>query len=118
MHTNTAITAPLIPTADASPKPYEVVRFNALKPIWMPEEDSAEQFFKEHEWGFGTSRRGGLITYRVQHPRWNVYRDATATLESFDFAEVYGDRWRCLNQQEPCNVVLAEGSPVTVSVKL
>ena len=29
--TNTASTAPLIPTADPSPKPYEVVRFNALK---------------------------------------------------------------------------------------
>ena len=28
---NTASTAPLIPTADPSPKPYEVVRFNALK---------------------------------------------------------------------------------------
>ena len=29
--TNTASTAPLIPTADPGPKPYEVVRFNALK---------------------------------------------------------------------------------------
>ena len=29
--TNTASTAPLISTADPSPKPYEVVRFNALK---------------------------------------------------------------------------------------
>ena len=29
--TNTASTAPLIPTANPSPKPYEVVRFNALK---------------------------------------------------------------------------------------
>jgi hypothetical protein len=29
--TNTASTAPLIPMADPSPKPYEVVRFNALK---------------------------------------------------------------------------------------
>ena len=28
---DTASTAPLIPTADPSPKPYEVVRFNALK---------------------------------------------------------------------------------------
>ena len=28
---NTASTAPLIPTANPSPKPYEVVRFNALK---------------------------------------------------------------------------------------
>ena len=29
--TNTTSTAPVIPTADPSPKPYEVVRFNALK---------------------------------------------------------------------------------------
>ena len=29
--TNTTCTAPVIPTADPSPKPYEVVRFNALK---------------------------------------------------------------------------------------
>ena len=29
--TNTTSTAPVIPTADPSPKPYEVVRFNAIK---------------------------------------------------------------------------------------
>ena len=29
--TNTASTAPFMPTADANPQPYEVVRFNALK---------------------------------------------------------------------------------------
>ena len=29
--TNTANTAPLISTTDPSPRPYEVVRFNALK---------------------------------------------------------------------------------------
>lgn len=29
--TNTANTAPLMPTADANTQPYEVVRFNALK---------------------------------------------------------------------------------------
>jgi hypothetical protein len=29
--TNTASTAPMMPTADANTQPYEVVRFNALK---------------------------------------------------------------------------------------
>jgi uncharacterized protein len=91
------------------------IRCNAQKPLWTPAADSAEVFFKEHAWGFGTSRRGKLITYNVQHPHWQVYTNPQLKLESWSFAEVYGEKWKRLDEYEPCNVVLAEGSSVRVS---
>src|SRR5581483_8545126 len=42
--------------------------------------DGLDHFFKEHEWGFGTSRRGQLVRYRVVHPIWEVYPIETFTL--------------------------------------
>ncbi len=38
-----------------------------------PSTESVEHFFKEHSWGFGKSRRGGLLQYRVMHPEWEIY---------------------------------------------
>lgn len=94
------------------------VRCNANKPLWMPGEKSIEHFFKEHEWGFGKCRRGKLISYRVEHPRWHVYRDPKIMLDSWCFAHIYGEKWSVLNQMEPISVVLADGSDVTVSARL
>ncbi|MFT3788042.1 MAG: DUF2071 domain-containing protein [Tepidisphaeraceae bacterium] len=93
------------------------VACTADKPTWMPTTNSVEHFFKEQEWGFGRSRRGELIGYRVQHPQWTVYRNPTLQLD-FNFADVYGEGWRCLNAREPDSIVLAEGSRVTVTTRL
>ena len=77
----------------------------------IPPPDSPEHFFKEHSWGFGTSRRGALLRYRVAHPVWAIYR-----VEAFecrvDWASLYGPQWTQLGR--PVSVVLAEGSPVEV----
>src|SRR5438552_3464593 len=35
----------------------------AAKPVFRPAEDSVEHFFKEHHWGFGTTRWGQAIRY-------------------------------------------------------
>ena len=37
-----------------------------------PAEDSEAHHFKEHQWGFGTSRKGQLVVYEVRHPQWAV----------------------------------------------
>jgi uncharacterized protein YqjF (DUF2071 family) len=83
------------------------------KPAIRPGPDSTEQFFKEHFWGFGTSRRGRLIRYEVYHPEWDVYpvREFRADV---DWGVLYGPEWAVMNGREPASVVLAVGSEVSV----
>lgn len=82
----------------------------------LPPEDSVEQWFKEHRWGFGVDRRGRVLTYEVRHPAWRVHPDPKLTLD-FDWSRVYGRRWGNLADAEPISVVLAEGSGVEVFPK-
>lgn len=82
-------------------------------PRSRPGEDSLEHFFKEHQWGFGRTRGGALLVYEVRHPIWDVYAGPDLEL-SWDFAAMYGDSWRSLNDREPDSVVFAVGSPIEV----
>ena len=88
----------------------------AVEGRWPAEpaaEMEATHFFKEHAWGYGTDRLGGLLRYAVEHPRWRVYPGATARVE-LDFGAVYGPEWAFLTGLAPDHVALAEGSPVAV----
>jgi uncharacterized protein YqjF (DUF2071 family) len=73
----------------------------------------ATHFFKEHAWGYGTDRRGGLLRYAVDHPCWRVYPEPMARVE-LDFGIVYGPEWSFLTDRSPEHVALAEGSQVAV----
>ena len=79
----------------------------------LPAPDTLEHHFKEHQWGFGTSRSGNQVLYEVRHPHWQVF-----PVESFDldwnWGQVYGPDWAFLQQQEPLSVILAAGSGVEV----
>lgn len=92
------------------------LRAVGAKPTVRSGPDSVEHFFKEHSWGFGTSRRGRLIRYEVNHPEWDVY-----PVEEFeadvDWATLYGREWGVMNGAEPRSVVLAAGSAVSVYPK-
>jgi len=86
------------------------------KPAVRPGPDSAEHFFKEHSWGFGTTRRGRLLRYEVDHPEWDVYpvRDYRVDV---DWGLLYGPAWADMTGREPTSVVLAAGSEVSVYPK-
>jgi hypothetical protein len=74
-----------------------------------------EDFFKEHEWGFGRDADGELVTYRVAHPVWKAYRCTLEDLElDVSFHELYGEPWSVLDGAEPVHVLFAEGSAITV----
>jgi uncharacterized protein YqjF (DUF2071 family) len=75
--------------------------------------DSTECFFKEHEWGFGTSRSNRLIRYKVTHPVWNIHPVQSFKID-WDWNAVYGPHWASLQDMEPISVILAEGSAVKV----
>lgn len=76
---------------------------------------SAEHFFKEHTWGYGTSPSGGRVRYRVDHPVWRVFpcTQDDITLD-VSFAELYGEPWSALDAMEPFHVAFAEGSEIAV----
>src|SRR4030095_6665367 len=59
---------------------------------FMPGADSTEHFFKEHEWGFGTSRAGESFIYKVEHPFWEIY-PIIKFEHNFDFSAIYGKKW-------------------------
>ncbi len=76
-------------------------------------EGSVEEFITEHYWGFTKRTRGGTSQYEVMHPRWLVYpvrsRDITA-----DFGALYGPPFANLTRRQPDNILLAEGSAISV----
>jgi uncharacterized protein YqjF (DUF2071 family) len=86
------------------------------KPAVRPGGDSLEHWFKEHSWGYGTSRRGKLIRYEVNHPEWDVY-PVRAFAFDVDWAALYGPEWAPMNGAQPASVVLAVGSEISVYPK-
>lgn len=90
-----------------------VIQATGAKPAYVPAANSVEHFFKEHEWGFGTTRSGQIMRYRVEHPCWLVYPVNTWKID-LDWASVYGPEWAVLQDAQPYSTVLALGSAVAV----
>ena len=74
---------------------------------------SEEEFITEHYWGYSKLRGGGTVEYRVEHPRWQVWRAAEAELDC-RAAALYGPRFTEPLAGSPSSAFLADGSPVTV----
>jgi uncharacterized protein len=83
------------------------------KPAVRPGAESEEHFFKEHNWGYGTSRAGRLIAYQVEHETWDVFPVASYKLH-WDWQAVYGPQWAFLQDRPPDHLLLAAGSAVRV----
>jgi uncharacterized protein YqjF (DUF2071 family) len=83
------------------------------KPSYLPGESTNEHFFKEHRWGFGTTRRGRTLRYEVAHPAWEVFPVLSSHID-LDWGAVYGPEWESLSKATPYSTVFAVGSPVRV----
>ncbi len=81
--------------------------------IGVPAENSEGEFIIEHYWGY--TRRGENRTdeYKVEHPKWELFKVNYAEIE-VDFGRTYGPEFAFLNQQEPASILLAKGSEITV----
>jgi uncharacterized protein YqjF (DUF2071 family) len=77
------------------------------------ENGSEEEFITEHYWGYTRQRDGGTSEYRVEHPRWNVWRTSDASL-SGNVAPVYDEEFARALSGPPRSAFVADGSPVTV----
>ncbi len=95
---------------------WQTFRVAGRTPASIPPPEATAHFFKEHQWGFGTTRGGRTVRYEVAHPVWATYPVASFDLD-LDWAFVYGPEWAFLQDAEPYSVVLAEGSPVAVYPK-
>ena len=85
----------------------------AEKTSYLPEKDSIEHFFKEHEIGFGKDKKNTTLEYKVEHPVWEIH--AIKNVEStICFEKIYGAKWAFLDLEKPFNVLLAKGSEVKV----
>lgn len=79
----------------------------------IPPTDGPVCHFTEHRWGFGSNRRGQLVTYRVEHPAWAV-RDIRTLDYAIDFRSLYGPEWAFLDGEQPSRATLAVGSHIQV----
>lgn len=79
----------------------------------IPVEGSDQEFITEHYWGYVKQRDGSTREYRVEHPKWRVWRASEISVEC-DAARLYGDPFANVFQRGPYSAFLAEGSAVTV----
>ena len=75
---------------------------------------SVEEFITEHYWGYTKRSNGSTSQYQVQHPRWLVYPIRSHSIQA-DFGALYGPVFASLDAANPANVLLAEGSAISVA---
>ncbi len=74
---------------------------------------SEAEFILEHYWGYTRQRNGKTLEYRVEHPRWQVWKQAQAETKC-NFGKVYGKEFAETLAKSPTSVIVAAGSPVAV----
>ena len=78
-----------------------------------PADGSEEAFITEHYWGYARLRDGSTVEYRVEHPRWRVWRAEEAALRC-DAASLYGAELGAALEGSPTTAFVADGSAVVV----
>ena len=79
----------------------------------IPHEDSSEHWFKEHQWGYGSTRGGKTLRYEVQHPHWACHEVRSHEID-VDWGGIYGPEWTYMRDEQPLSVVHAVGSEIQV----
>lgn len=74
------------------------------------------EFITEHYWGYNKVSDNKTIEYEVRHPRWLDYEVLDHKINA-DFGKLYGNDFGFLTSAEPNNVLLAEGSIISVEGK-
>ena len=92
---------------------WDSVEGQATGEAGLPEEGSHEAFITEHHWGYTKQRDGGTVEYRVEHPRWQVWRAEQVRVDA-NLERLYG-RLIAGEMTAPVTAFVAEGSQVTVS---
>jgi len=75
--------------------------------------DSEEEFITEHYYGYVSQRDGSTVEYKVEHPRWRVWKASEATLDCA-VASFYGEQYQQALSGPCTSAFVAEGSEVVV----
>ncbi|SFU52881.1 hypothetical protein SAMN05216480_10654 [Pustulibacterium marinum] len=75
------------------------------------------EFITEHYWGYAALNATKSNEYEVTHPQWNIYPVRNYIIHA-DFGALYGEEFAFLSNATPANVLLAEGSEITVENKI
>src|SRR2546422_6232039 len=76
---------------------------------------SHEEFIAEHYWGYTAGKH--TSEYRVEHPRWKIWRANTASFEG-DVSALYGKQFMPPLAVSPASQFIAEGSHVQIWRKI
>ena len=76
---------------------------------------SHAEFITEHYWGY-TKIRAGCSEYRVEHPRWKIWKAEQFELHA-DVAALYGEQFVEALSQPPRSAFIADGSPIEVLLR-
>ncbi|MBM3159220.1 MAG: DUF2071 domain-containing protein [Bacteroidetes bacterium] len=96
-------------------------RWNSIRVKTDKKKLSIEPFsFEEYifERYFGYTKLSSFTTqeYAIHHPQWFTNKLLAASIDC-DYGMMYGDAFSCLNNQPTSSIMMAEGSPVSVSWK-
>ena len=72
---------------------------------------SEEEFIADHAWGYVAREGRTTLEYRVDHPRWRIWRVASPEFEC-DSEAFYGRAWAPILARPPVSAFLAEGSEI------
>lgn len=78
--------------------------------------NSDEYFFSKHYWGTSRITPKSSTIYEIEHPEWRSHEVLDHNI-NFDFANVFGNTFKHLNEQSPDSVHLFDGSEVVVNKK-
>lgn len=81
--------------------------------LGVPAENSEGEFIIEHYWGYTKRGENRTDEYKVEHPKWELYKVNYAEIE-VDFGKTYGAEFAFLSDQEPASILLAKGSEIAV----
>ena len=74
---------------------------------------SEEEFIADHAWGYVAREGRTTLEYRVDHPRWRIWRVASPEFEC-DSEAFYGRAWAPILARPPVSAFLAEGSEIAL----
>jgi uncharacterized protein YqjF (DUF2071 family) len=97
-------------------KKWNTIQVNAKSKSNSMKTSSVEAFIFEHYFGYTRVNEHKTLEYGINHPSWKINQVIDYSINC-DFEQMYGPDFAFLNAQQPDNVILAEGSNVSVKWK-
>ena len=97
-------------------KKWNTIQVNAQSKSNSMKNGSVEAFIFEHYFGYTRVNENKTLEYGINHPSWKINQVIDYRINC-DFEQMYGYDFAFLNAQQPDNVILAEGSDVSVKWK-